>query len=139
MRLPAGAVFSGANLKQAHFLNAFTTSTSGVWSFVLGLGEPPFSVRYTATKWAGADTTGVTVCPNAQGPADGRLSRPDGARESEPDADPTSVLAVRGELVRHSFATLAGNGTAGYSSTQVKNRATWSAPPKTSLLRRHRE
>jgi uncharacterized protein YjbI with pentapeptide repeats len=117
-----GVVFTGANLKQAHFLNAFTTTTSGVWQFALGLGEPPFSVLYTATNWAGADTTGVTVCPNAQGPSPtgGCLGRMAQENPNQTPIPPPCSPSGESSCVAP-FVTLAGDGTAGYSNTQVKN------------------
>ena len=121
-----GAIFSAANLTGAHLLNAYTTTntTEETWTFELAFGEPPFSVRYEKTDWTGADTTGVTICPNGQGPDPStgckeEMSQEDPSRTPIPPAcSPSGENSCEKE-----FKTLTGNGTAGSGNNQVSSPA----------------
>jgi uncharacterized protein YjbI with pentapeptide repeats len=119
----AGARFNGATLTDAKLAGALISTTSGTWTFQLGVAEPRTSIPYAPTDFSGTSLTNVGSCPDSSVPNGDPVACNGHLNANPPAQMPPPCSAAGQDTCPLPVTTSVGTGTAGSSNGQVSNPA----------------
>lgn len=125
-----GSDLSSAEVKGVDFGNAdYATASAGTWTFNAGMGAIPPVPAYPARSMDDSHYANVATCPNGMPPNGGCSGR---SVPANPPPRPAPCVSAGGLICVLRIATIAGTGTAGYSTglgdNNVARESAFNAP-----------